>query len=296
MTRLPPWLKTRLGAGPAYNTLKGLSRGKGLNTVCAEARCPNAGECWSGGTAAFMLLGSVCTRSCRFCAVTASVKPQPPDTDEPRKLAESVCALGLRYAVLTAVCRDDLDDQGAGHVAACIRAVRERSPLTRIEFLSQDFRGDESLLGIVLGAGPEVFGHNLETVERLTPRVRDPRSGYRQSLAVLRAAKRIKPGLRTKSSLLLGLGETQEEVLRSMEDLLEAGVDALTLGQYLRPTSARRHLPVAEFLAPERFERYGRRARELGFAHVSSGPFVRSSYRAAELFLEGQVHCGAAAG
>ena len=282
MTRsLPPWLKTRLGAGEAYGAVKHLARGAGLNTVCVSARCPNAGECWSGGTATFMLLGDACTRACRFCAVPSSARPPGPDPEEPRNLARSVQALGLRYAVLTTVCRDDLADQGAAHVAACIRAVRESCPGARVEFLSQDFRGEEGPLKTVLDAGPDVFGHNLETVERLSPRVRDRRAGYRRSLGVLKAARRIQPGLCTKSSLLLGLGEAPEEVMQALRDLLDAGVSVLTLGQYLRPTPAPRSLPVAEFIAPERFQEYGRLARELGFARVSSGPLVRSSYKAA---------------
>ncbi|HAH05852.1 MAG TPA: lipoyl synthase [Elusimicrobia bacterium] len=293
MSRLPPWLKTRLGSGETYGAVRELTRGRGLNTVCTEARCPNAGECWSEGTATFMILGDTCTRACRFCSVAASALPPAPDPEEPARLAESVEALALKYAVVTTVCRDDLPDQGARHAAACLRAVKERCPKARIEFLSQDFRGDESLLGIVLSAEPDVFGHNLETVERLSPKVRDAKADYRRSLGVLKAAKRLKPGLRSKSSLMLGFGETEADVQASFQDLLEAGVSVLTLGQYLRPTPSKRHLPVEEYLEPKRFERYGDLAKSLGFAHVSSGPFVRSSYKAAELFLGRKTSCGA---
>lgn len=282
--RLPSWLKVRLGAGDRFNRVRGLERAGGLNTVCSHARCPNAGECWSCGTATFMLLGGACTRACGFCSVPACAKPPAPDPREPRRLAQSVARLGLRYAVLTAVCRDDLPDQGAGHVAACLRAVRERCPRTRIEYLAQDFRGEENLLKEVLDVRPDVFAHNLETVERLTPSVRDRRASYELSLEVLRAARRLRPDLRLKSSLMLGLGETEDELLRTFQDLLDAGVRVLTLGQYLRPTRAARHLPVAEYLPPERFALLGRKAESMGFSHVASAPLVRSSYRAWELF------------
>jgi lipoic acid synthetase len=279
-------MRVRLGSGDAFRTVKGLSSARGLHTVCSEARCPNAGECWSSGTATFMILGDSCTRTCRFCSVAAAARPAPPDPEEPRGLAESVAALGLRYAVVTTVCRDDLPDQGAAHAAACLRAVRTRCPDTRLEFLAQDFRGDEALLARVLAEGPDVLSHNLETVERLTPSVRDRRAGYALSLAVLRAARRLRPGVWTKSSLMLGLGETEEELLQAFADLLAAGVRVLTLGQYLRPTREPRHLPVVEFVPPARFEELGARARAMGFLHVASAPFVRSSYRAAELFME----------
>ncbi len=286
--RLPSWLKVRLPTGENFLRVRGLAAKNGLSTVCTEARCPNIGECWDGGTATFMVMGELCTRGCRFCSVGTAARPPAPDPAEPRKLAESVAALGLRYAVLTTVCRDDLADQGAGHIAACIRSVKALSPKTLVEFLIQDFRGREEPLKTVLDAGPDVLSHNLETVERLTPRVRDAKAGYGQSLGVLRAALRLRPGVPTKSSLMLGLGETPEELLAALRDLRGAGVRILTLGQYLRPTRSARHLPVVDYVEPSRFEEYGRLAKGLGFEFVASGPFVRSSYRAAELFLEGQ--------
>ncbi|MFA6093193.1 MAG: lipoyl synthase [Elusimicrobiota bacterium] len=282
--RLPPWLKVRLGAGERFNHVQDLARAGGLNTVCSHARCPNAGECWSSGTATFMILGETCTRACRFCSVPAGARPPAPDPQEPERLAQSVAALGLRYAVLTTVCRDDLPDQGAGHAAACLRAVRARCPKTRIEYLAQDFRGEEAPLQTVLCAEPDVFAHNIETVERLTPLVRDRRAGYALSLQVLRTVRRLRPEMKLKSSIMLGLGETEEELFAAFKDLLAAGVSVLTLGQYLRPTRAPRHLPVSEFLPPARFAQLGRKAEAMGFEHAASAPLVRSSYRASEAF------------
>ena len=260
-----------------------------LHTVCEEARCPNVAECWGGGTATFMVLGDECTRGCRFCSVATARMPAPPDPTEPARLADSLARLGLTYAVVTTVCRDDLPDQGAGHLASCIRAARQRCPELLLEFLIQDFRGDEGLLKLVCDAGPHVLAHNLETVERLTPAVRDAKAGYGLSLGVLRALKRLAPSVKTKSSLMLGLGETEDELLQAFRDLRKAGVDILTLGQYLRPTGSGHHLPVADFITPERFEALGEAARAEGFLYVASGPFVRSSYRAGELFLEGML-------
>ena len=284
---LPPWLKVKLGGGERANRIRDVSRRRGLHTVCGEARCPNAGECWGGGTATFMVMGKACTRGCRFCSVAPQARLPLPDPEEPRSLGETLAEMGLSYAVLTTVCRDDLPDQGAGHLARCIRAVKERCPETRLEILLQDFCGDEALLKIVLDAGPDVVGHNLETVRRLTPVVRDARAGYDQSLQVLRACKRLLPRSPTKSSLMLGLGETREEVLETFQNLRSSGVDFLTLGQYLRPTAANRHLKVVEFVSPNAFNDYAASARSLGFRRVASGPFVRSSYRAGELFLKG---------
>lgn len=286
---LPPWLKRRPPSGDTYRSVKSQLNGTGLHSVCREARCPNIGECWCGGTATFMVLGDVCTRSCRFCSVSTARKPPAPDPEEPKRLAAALSKLNLRYAVLTTVCRDDLPDQGAGHLAACVREARRRCPELLIEFLIQDFRGDRDCLSTVVDAGPNVLAHNVETVERLTHPVRDPRAGYRLSLEVLRGIKSLAPAMPTKSSLMVGLGETEDEVLACFQDLREAEVDILTIGQYLRPTGARRNLPVAEYIEPERFDRYGRLAREAGFRYVASGPFVRSSYRAAELFLEGEL-------
>ena len=286
-SRLPPWLKVKLPGGEAYGRIAEASRSRGLHTVCEEARCPNIAECWGGGTATFMILGGECTRGCRFCSVPSAAKPAAPDPEEPAKLAETLAEMGLEYAVITTVCRDDLEDQGAAHAAACVAAVKARLPGMLLEVLLQDFSGDEALLARVLGAGPDVVAHNLETVERLSPAVRDARASYRQSLAVLAAAKRLRPASPTKSSLMLGLGETEGELVAALKDLRAVGTEIVTLGQYLRPSGAGRNLPVAEFVEPERFERYGALAKELGFLYAASGPFVRSSYRAGELFLKG---------
>ncbi|MBI5201832.1 MAG: lipoyl synthase [Elusimicrobia bacterium] len=287
MASLPPWLKARLPSGENYERIKTLSADLGLHTVCEEARCPNLGECWSGGTATYMVLGDSCSRGCRFCSVAALTSSLPPDPEEPLKLARSISALGLKYVVLTTVCRDDMPDQGAAHVASCIRAVRERVPGIIVEALLQDFRGDKELLRVAMSTGAEVIAHNVETVERLTSVVRDRRAGYKQSLDVLAAIKEIDPNRKSKSSLMLGLGETPAEVETALKDLRSAGCDIVTLGQYLRPTSAPRHLPVERYLPPTEFEAYGELARQLGFLYVASGPFVRSSYRAGELFIHG---------
>jgi len=234
-----------------------------------------------------MVMGEACTRGCRFCSVSTAARPPAPDAKEPFRLAETLSEMKLEYTVITTVCRDDLPDQGAGHLAACIRAVKERCPHMKVEILAQDFRGDVEALRTLIKAGPDVLAHNLETVERLTPRVRDAKAGYRQSLEVLRQSKKMAPALPTKTSLMLGLGETQEELLAAFSDLRQAQVDILTLGQYLRPTSSSHHLPVVEFVRPEIFDDLAVRAREMGFLYVASGPFVRSSYRAGELFLKG---------
>ena len=286
--RLPEWLKVKLPGGPNYERLKGASRRRGLATVCEQARCPNIAECWGGGTATFMVMGETCTRGCRFCAVTSEARPPSPSAEEPIKLAETLSEMRLDYAVLTTVCRDDLPDQGARHLASCVRAVKQRCPGMRVEMLVQDFRGDKALLEQVIDAGPDVLAHNVECVERLTERVRDARAGYRQSLEVLAHAKRYRPKLPTKSSVMLGLGETQDELLRTLADLQNI-CDIVTLGQYLRPSGQGRNLPVARFVTPEEFERLGALARDMGFPFVAAGPFVRSSYRAAELFMKGHL-------
>lgn len=287
LTPLPPWLKTRLPSGDHFERIKALSAKHGLHTVCEEARCPNLAECWGGGTATFMILGDTCTRGCRFCSVATAVKPSAPNAEEPARLAQTILDMGLDYIVITTVCRDDLADQGASHVADCLREIRRRNPKLLLEVLLQDFRGQLELISLVAEAGAQVLAHNLETVRRLTPTVRDRKATYDQSLDVLQALKAIRPDAKTKSSIMLGLGETEEELRQSLCDLREAQVDIVTLGQYLRPTLEGRHLPVARFVPPEEFDRLGSIARDMGFLYVASGPFVRSSYRAGELFLKG---------
>jgi lipoic acid synthetase len=284
---LVPWLKVRLPGGESYGRIKAVSRERGLHTVCEEARCPNIAECWGGGTATFMILGDECTRGCRFCAVASAARPGLPDEAEPENLGRTLAGMGLDYAVITTVCRDDLPDQGAGHIARCLDAARRLSPATKIELLVQDFRGEREPLETVLAASPDVLSHNIETVERLSPRVRDARAGYGQSLALLRRAKDLSSKTPTKSSLMLGLGETEEEVVDALRDLREAGVSIVTLGQYLRPTRSPRHLPVERYVEPAVFRRHESTARKMGFLFVASGPFVRSSYRAGELFIKG---------
>ena len=283
--RLPSWIKTRLPAGDTYRQLKQTVKLKGLATVCEEARCPNIAECWNGGTATVMLLGDTCTRGCRFCAVQTAKVPPPPNPKEPDELAHMISGLGLTYVVLTMVDRDDLPDGGARHVAAAVEALRQRVPELLVEVLVSDFRGNRDAIETVVAAAPAVFAHNLETVASLTPTVRDPRCGYQQSLDVLAEAKRIRPQVFTKTSLMLGLGETQAELATALRDLRAVGVDMVTFGQYLQPSS--KHLPVIEFLTPERFTELGDWARDaFGFTYVASGPMVRSSYRAGELFVE----------
>jgi len=289
VTALPPWLKVKLPTGPNVARLKEASRSRGLATVCEEARCPNLAECWGGGTATFMVMGELCTRGCRFCSVGTAAKPPLPDPAEPEKLALTLKEMAVEYAVLTTVCRDDLPDQGASHLADCIAAVKAACPEMKVEMLLQDFRGDERLLEVVLDAQPDVVAHNVECVERLTATVRDAKAGYDQSLRVLSHAKSYRPQSPTKTSLMLGLGETESELVQAFKDIRSVGVDILTLGQYLRPTGSRHHLPVERFVHPDEFARFGELAKEHGFLYVASGPFVRSSYRAAELFLKGHL-------
>ena len=279
----PNWLRVEVAPSPALGRIRTVLRENRLATVCEEARCPNLPTCWGKGTATFMVLGEICTRACRFCAVNHG-KPLPPDPQEPERLASAAKNLGLRYVVLTSVDRDDLPDGGASHFAFCIRALKEAVPEIRVEALIPDFSGDKRALAKVVEAGPDVVGHNLETVRRLTPLVRDRRAGYELSLRVLRTLKELSPRIFTKSSLLLGLGETEEEVEAALRDLREAGVDIVVLGQYLRPTS--RELPVARYVPPEEFEAWRRRALEMGFRAVLSGPLVRTSFRAAEVYEE----------
>jgi lipoic acid synthetase len=295
--RLPPkpeWLKVRLPSGEGYERVRHLLRRLDLHTVCEESRCPNMAECWGGGTATVMLMGDVCTRGCRFCHV-ASGSPKPLDPDEPRHLAEAVAELGLRYLVVTSVDRDDLPDQGAGHFAEAIRELKSRCPDTRLEVLIPDFQGHEKLLGVIASAGPDVVAHNVETVRRLTPTTRDARASYDQSLGVLSYIKSLgREGLRTKSSIMLGLGETREELRQAFADLRGVGVDVLTLGQYLQPSAW--HLQVERFLSPAEFEELREEAMSYGFLYVAAGPLVRSSYRAAEFFMEATLNQSSDAG
>ena len=276
--RLPKWLKRRIPpVGGMYATDR-LVREVGLETICESGRCPNRSECWTRRTATFMILGEICTRPCGFCAVPRG-KPQPPAADEPDRVAEACARLGLKYVVLTSVTRDDLPDGGADHFRRCILAIRARTGAA-IEVLTPDFNGDEAAIDIVLSARPEVFNHTLETVARLQQYVRR-KSQYAVSLRVLEQAKRRRPDIRTKSGLMLGLGETTEEVVETLADLRRIDCDLVTIGQYLQPSP--RHLPVARYLPPEEFDELGRIARALGFRDVASGPFVRSSYHADRL-------------
>ncbi|HEV8595334.1 MAG TPA: lipoyl synthase [Thermoplasmata archaeon] len=285
--RKPEWLRVRPPGGEWYVHLKTLLRGLDLHTVCEEAHCPNVAECWGGGTATIMLLGATCTRGCRFCAVTSGNPRGVVDPNEPEKVAAAIADLGLTYVVLTSVDRDDLPDGGAAHFAETVRAIKARDPSILVETLVPDFQGDREAIRTVLGGGQDVFDHNVETVRRLQGVVRDPRANYEQSLAVLRTAKEIRPGVYTKSSIMVGLGETEAEVLETFRDLRAAGVDIVTIGQYLRPSSW--HLPVLEYVPPETFDRYRRQAEDLGFRYAAAGPLVRSSYRAGEFFLESLV-------
>lgn len=282
--RKPEWLRVRPPAGESYGHLKGLLQDLNLHTVCEEAHCPNVWECWGGGTATIMLLGDLCTRGCRFCAVKSGNPHGLVDVDEPRNVAEAIAELGLTYVVLTSVDRDDLPDGGASHFGATIREIKARDPDILVEALIPDFQGDLDAVRTVVQSGPDVLDHNLETVRRLQAVARDRRANYEQSLAVLRSAKRAREGLFAKSSLMLGLGETRDEVLEAMRDLRANDVDLLTLGQYLRPSEW--HLPVQEYVTPETFDELRTAGEELGFRYVAAGPLVRSSYRAGEFFLE----------
>lgn len=289
--RKPRWLRVPVAGGERYQKVKETLGTLKLHTVCAEAHCPNVGECWSGGTATVMLMGDVCTRGCRFCHVKTAAQPPALDADEPRHVAEAVAALGLDYVVVTSVDRDDLPDGGAAHFADAIRRLKAIEGLL-VEVLTPDFQGDAAAVRTVGRAGPDVFANNLETVRRLTPVVRDGRAGYQQTLDVLARMKAEFPGVVTKSSLMLGLGETAAEVEEAMRDLRAHGVEILTLGQYLRPSEW--HLPVVEWVTPEAFDAWRLRGLALGFRYVASGPLVRSSYRAAELFLRGELAARAA--
>jgi lipoic acid synthetase len=275
----PEWLRVKFFNGPNYQDLKRLMRTMGLNTVCESARCPNMGECWEHRTATFMILGNICTRACGFCAVPSGKPAAPPDEHEPERVAEAAARMGLRYAVVTSVNRDDQPDGGAAIFARTIAEIRGRVPDCKIEVLIPDFRGDWQALETVVGARPDVLNHNTETVPRL---YREVRKGaiYERSLELLRRAKSLAPKMSTKTGLMLGLGETREEVLAAMRDLAAQGTNILTLGQYMQPT--REHLPVVRFVHPDEFAEYKKLGEQMGFAHVESGPLVRSSYHAFE--------------
>jgi lipoic acid synthetase len=277
----PSWIKVRLPSNPVFFSTKALISDLRLHTVCESAQCPNRWECWSQGTATFMIAGDRCTRACGFCAVTTA-KPFALEEDEPQRVAEAVMRMKLKHVVITAVARDDLKDGGAHHFARVIATIQKMDSSIIIEVLVPDFHADDSCIQTVLDAGPDIYNHNMETVERLTPVVRS-RAKYRTSLQVLRRAKELSfrgRGIVTKSGIMLGLGETEPEIFQTMDDLREVGCQVLTMGQYLRPTP--NHLPVVEFVTPEQFDLYGEIARKKGFEHVASGPLVRSSYHAAD--------------
>jgi lipoyl synthase len=284
----PEWLKVQAPGGENFKHLKEVLRKHNLFTVCEEAKCPNIGECWQGGTATFMLLGDVCTRGCKFCAVTTGNPKMQLDPHEPEKVARTIQDMNLSYIVLTSVNRDDLLDQGAPQFVETVRLVKEYSPKILVEVLTPDWRGDERLIDMMAQSRADVLAHNIETVERLQLTVRDPRATYAQSMRVLELYKKFAEAggrrVATKSSIMIGLGETREEVLQTMRDLLNVGVSILTLGQYLQPTA--RHLKVQEYVSPERFSEYAKLGEEMGFSYVASGPLVRSSYRAGEYFIE----------
>ncbi|HET9400504.1 MAG TPA: lipoyl synthase [Candidatus Acidoferrales bacterium] len=275
----PEWLKVRFFGGENYQELKRIMRTLGLHTVCESARCPNMGECWDHRTATFMILGNICTRACGFCAVPSGKPLGPPEEDEPRRVADAVEKMGLRYAVVTSVNRDDEADGGAGIFAETIREIRQRVPDCRVEVLIPDFRGEWTALETVMRARPDVLNHNMETVQRLYRQVRKG-AVYERSLELLRRAKEFAPQIPTKTGMMLGLGETKQEVLSAMGDLVAQGTDILTLGQYLQPT--REHLPVIRYVHPDEFAEYKQLGEEMGFRHVESGPLVRSSYHAFE--------------
>ncbi len=285
--RKPEWLKVPLPSGEEYLRIRRLVHSLNLVTVCQEANCPNLAECWGGGTATFMLMGEVCTRGCRFCNVKTGNPKGWLDEKEPMKIAQAVSKMDLKYIVLTSVDRDDLPDEGAGHFAKTIRHLKDLSPDLLVEVLTPDFKGRRDCVSEILSARPDVFAHNIETVERLTPRVRDPRAGYKQSLDVLQMAKQMEAQIYTKSSIMLGLGEQDEEIESTLKDLRLVDCDVVTFGQYLRPR--KRHLSVEKYVTPKKFDEWKKKALSMGFLYVASGPLVRSSYRAGEFFIKGLI-------
>ena len=286
----PEWLRMRVQSSPKFDAVRSIVHEHGLATVCEEAKCPNIAECWSAGTATIMLMGDVCTRACRFCSVNTGNPKGWLDPQEPQNTAEAVQLMGLKYVVLTSVNRDDLPDGGAGHYADVVRATKALNPETAVEALTPDFLGDRSAVETLLDSGIEVFAQNVETVERLTHPVRDPRAGYQQTLDVLAAGKAYRPRVVTKTSLMLGLGERDDEIQTCMDDLRQHDIDVLTLGQYLQPTQ--NHLPVERFVTPDEFDQYREWGLERGFLEVVSGVFVRSSYRAERVLEHNNVGLG----
>ena len=291
-TRKPAWIRVKATFDPRYNKVKQQVTEKRLNTVCEEGMCPNISECWSNGTATFMLMGSVCTRACKFCSVDTGNPKGWLDADEPINTAKAVSVMGLKYVVLTSVNRDDLEDGGAEHYAETVKAIKASNPNTAVEALTPDFKGIYSSIETIVNSGIEVFAQNMETVERLTHPVRDIRAGYQQTLDVLAESKKINPDVLTKTSLILGLGETDEEIEKTMDDLIASNVDILTLGQYLRPTL--NHIPVEKWVTPEEFNRYRDIGLSKGFLEVVSGPMVRSSYRAERVLEKNNAGLGLA--
>ena len=283
--RHPDWIRVRAPQGENYAQLKGLVRGLSLHTVCEEAYCPNIGGCWGAGTATIMILGDTCTRVCRFCAVKTGNPGGSVDAEEPARAADAIAELNLNYVVVTSVDRDDLPDGGAEIFAETVRQIKTKSPRTLVEILTPDFRGVRENVRTVVASKPDVFGQNIETVRRLTRTLRDRRAGYDQTLEVLRMVKEMDPAMRTKSSILVGIGETPEEVFEAMRDLRAAQVDLLAIGQYLQPTHFKRHLPLVEYVPPVQFAKYKEAGMKLGFKYVASGPLVRSSYKAWEAAL-----------
>ncbi len=287
----PQWLKIPLHTNSEFLGIQSTLKKHTLHTVCQEAHCPNIAECWNGGTATFMVMGDTCTRACKFCAIKTAFPAPPLDPNEPKKLAQSIAEIGMfDYVVITSVDRDDLKDQGAGHFAACIRELKRAIPGIIVEVLIPDFRGDDGLIKMIVDAQPDVIAHNIETVERLQKKARDPRANYTQSLHVLETVKRLDASIHTKSSIMLGLGEEEHEVKQAMKDLRAIDVDILTLGQYLRPSNW--HLAVEEYVHPDKFASFKVKGEEYGFKFVASGPFVRSSYRAGELFIKHIIQKG----
>lgn len=286
-TPKPNWLKVRAPIGENYSHIKDMLGKLNLATVCQEARCPNIGECWQGGTATFMLMGEVCTRGCRFCNVKTGNPKGKIDNQEPEKVGWSIAQMGLQYVVITSVNRDDMPDQGADHFARTVEVIKKNDPNLIVEILTPDFCGEVDLINRVVDGKPDVFAHNIETVERLTPTVRDHRATYRQSLDVLAAVKKRDPEMYTKSSIMLGLGETDEEILQTMKDLKAVGCDVVTFGQYLQPQ--KRHLKVEKFITPEKFKEWEQIANDMDFLYCASGPLVRSSYKAGEFFMKGVI-------